>query len=89
MFLLSRSCLILKIVTRLLFLVSFLIAEGNYHRCGFIGQSQRGRENEERPTLDKFIDDGPFRIHYNEEGEHAPINAKMSMRSVGFVSEVA
>ena len=66
----------MKIAIKLFFLVSFLIAEGNYHRCGFIEQSQRIRENEERPELDKsfLTSNGLFSIHYDEVGEHAPTN---------------
>ena len=60
----------MKIITKLLLLTSFIIAENNYSRCGFT--STNNRSNVERPSLDTFVDIGFFRIHYDLDGNNAP-----------------
>ena len=65
--------MILKILIKLLLLVSFIIAENNYHRCGLTDGPKRIRRD--RPTLDKSFTttNGRFTIHYDEDSNHAPV----------------
>ena len=61
---------ILVIILKLIFLLSFVTAENNYHRCGFASTDSQYRIS--RPSLDTFVDDGFFRIHYDLNGKDAP-----------------
>ena len=60
----------MKIIIKLLLLLSFVIAEHNYHRCGFGATNNETRIT--RPSLDSHLDDGFFRIHYDKAGPDAP-----------------
>jgi len=61
---------ILAIIFKLIFLLSFVIAEDGSYRCGFTSADNKVRSA--RPTLGDYYDTEHFRIHYHSSGDDAP-----------------
>ena len=58
------------IIIKLFFLISFVIAENNYHRCRLIPSNNENRVD--RPSSDESIEIGYFRIHYYTDDINMP-----------------